>query len=80
MPPWLPHLVLPAIEVSPVALAQGTIHPGGLLIKTMCGVAGQGGGSSGSQAWPVACGLWEGWRKGLADPQVYQVGNALGQD
>lgn len=43
-------------EVSPAALSQGTIHPGGLLIETMCGAAGQGGGSSGSQAWPGACG------------------------
>lgn len=41
-----------------MAFSQGAIHPGGLLIKTMCGVAGQGGGSSGSQAWPTAYGLW----------------------
>lgn len=56
----LPPRGCPTVEVSPVALSQGTIHPGGLLIKTMCGVAGQGGGSSGSQAWPGACGLREG--------------------
>lgn len=48
------------VEVSPAALSQGTIHPGRLLIETMCGAAGQGGGSSGSQAWPGACGCWEG--------------------
>lgn len=42
-------------------LSQGTIHPGGLLIETMCGAAGQGGGGSGSQAWPGACGCWEDW-------------------
>lgn len=35
----------------------------GLLIETMCGAArqGQGGGNSGSQPWPRACGCWEAW-------------------
>lgn len=48
------------MEVSPVALVQGTIHSGRLLIKTMCGVAGPAGGSSGNQAWLGACG-YKGW-------------------
>ena len=48
-------------EVSPAVLSQGTIHPSRLLIETMCSAAGQGGGSSGSQAWPGACGCWEDW-------------------
>lgn len=50
-------------EVSPAVLSQGAIHPGGLLIETMCAGArqGHGGGSSGSQAWPGACGCWEDW-------------------
>lgn len=47
-----------------MACAQGTIHSGRLLIKTMCGVAGPAGGSSGNQAWPGACG-YKGWGKGL---------------
>lgn len=48
-------------EVSPAGLSQGAIHPGRLLMETMCGAAGQGGGSSGSRAWPGAWGPWEGW-------------------
>lgn len=58
------YLACPAVEVSPVACAQGTIHSGRLLIKTMCGVAGPAGGDSGNQAWPGACG-YKGWGKGL---------------
>lgn len=57
------YLACPAMEVSPVVLTQGTIHSGRLLIKTMCGVAGPAGGSSGNQAWPGACG-YKGWGKG----------------
>ena len=45
-------------QVKPASLSQGTIHPGRLLIETMCGEAGQGGGSSGSRAWPGAWGPW----------------------
>lgn len=58
------YLACPAMEVSPVACAQGTIHSGRLLIKTMCGVAGPAGGGSGNGAWPGACG-YKGWGKGL---------------
>lgn len=54
--PEAAYLACPAKEVSPVALAQGTIHSARLLIKTTCGVAGPAGGSSGNQAWPGAWG------------------------
>ena len=58
--PEAAYLACPTMEVSPVALVQGTIHSGRLLIKTMCGVAGPAGGSSGNQAWLGACG-YKGW-------------------
>lgn len=55
-----------------MALTQGTIHSARLLIKTMCGVAGPAGGSSGNQAWPGAWGS-EGWGEGAGDPQAHQA-------
>lgn len=73
--PETAYLVCPATEVSPMVLAQGTIHSSRLLIKTMCSVAGPAGGSSGNQAWPGACDYkrWEwGGREGAGDPQACQ--------
>lgn len=61
--PEAAYLACPTTEVSPVVLAQGTIHSSRLLIKTMCGVAGPAGGSSGNQAWPGACD-YKGWGGG----------------
>lgn len=76
--PEAAYLACPALEVSPVALAQGTIHSVRLLIKTMCGVAGPAGGSSGNQAWPGACGS-KGWGKGPVTHRPIRL-SALEQD
>lgn len=51
-----------------------------LLIETMCGAAGQGGGSSGSQAWPGACGPWEDWgRRSHQPPGLLGCGELQGR-